>query len=56
MNVLFFVIPIALALGLFFVISFILAIKNGQYEDLDSPSIRMLTDDPTIKRENDHAE
>lgn len=50
MNVLFFIIPLALLLGLVFVLGFIYSIKKGQFDDLDSPAIRMLTDDSTIQR------
>lgn len=49
MNILFFIIPIALLLGLFFVISFIFATKKGQFDDLDSPPFRILNDDSTNK-------
>lgn len=45
MNVLYFMIPIALLLGLGFVISFIWAAKKGQYDDLETPAFRMLFDD-----------
>lgn len=45
MNVLYFMIPIALLLGLGFVISFIWAAKKGQYDDLETPAYRMLFDD-----------
>ncbi|GAB4022653.1 MAG: cbb3-type cytochrome oxidase assembly protein CcoS [Bdellovibrio sp.] len=45
MNMLIILIPFALALGLFFVGTFIWAVKNGQYDDLDSPAQRMLFED-----------
>lgn len=38
-------IPIAIALGVFFVGLFIWITKSGQYDDLDTPSKRMLLDD-----------
>lgn len=52
MNILFFIIPIALILGLFFVVSFIVATKKGQFDDLDSPAIRILNDDQPIPKNN----
>lgn len=38
-------IPIAIALGVFFVGLFIWTTKSGQYDDLDTPSKRILLDD-----------
>jgi cbb3-type cytochrome oxidase maturation protein len=38
-------IPMALFLGSFFVFLFIWATKSGQFDDLDTPSKRMLLDD-----------
>ncbi|MFZ4713189.1 MAG: cbb3-type cytochrome oxidase assembly protein CcoS [Bacteriovoracaceae bacterium] len=55
MNVLYFIIPLALLLGLFFVFSFIMAILKGQFENLDSAATRILIDDSNIQRKDDHA-
>jgi cbb3-type cytochrome oxidase maturation protein len=44
MNVLLYLIPIALSLGLTGLIAFFWAMKNGQFEDLDGASHRMLHD------------
>jgi cbb3-type cytochrome oxidase maturation protein len=38
-------IPMALFLGSFFIFLFIWATKSGQFDDLDTPSKRMLFDD-----------
>lgn len=59
MNMLIVLVPFALLLGLFFVGTFIWAVKNGQYDDLDSPSQRMLFEDnqkviTTINNEEIH--
>ncbi|MCB9063036.1 MAG: cbb3-type cytochrome oxidase assembly protein CcoS [Halobacteriovoraceae bacterium] len=48
MNIVYFLIPIALLLGALFVGAFIWATKTGQYEDLDTPSHRILLDDDNI--------
>lgn len=45
MNVLIFLIPLALLLGVAFTVIFIWAVKNGQYDDLDTPATRILFDD-----------
>ncbi|MBC7865387.1 MAG: cbb3-type cytochrome oxidase assembly protein CcoS [Bacteroidia bacterium] len=39
---------ITVAIG--FLIAFIWSVKNGQYEDDYTPSVRMLFDDPPLKQ------
>lgn len=46
MDVLFYMIPVALLLGLFWLAGFIWSLKSGQYEDLDGAARRILLDDP----------
>ena len=45
MNVLVYLLPIALALGGMGLAAFLWALRNGQYEDLDGAALRVLTDD-----------
>lgn len=45
MKILVFIIPLAIALGLFFLFAFIWATRSGQYEDMDTPAQRILLDD-----------
>lgn len=45
MNVLVYLIPIALSLGALGLVAFFWAAKNGQFEDLDGAPHRMLRDD-----------
>jgi cbb3-type cytochrome oxidase maturation protein len=45
MDVLIYLIPIALTLGLAGLAAFFWAIKSGQFEDLDGAAHRMLRDD-----------
>lgn len=45
MNIVFFLVPAALILGLGFLVFFIWAAKSGQFEDLDTPAVRILIDD-----------
>ncbi|WP_081910098.1 cbb3-type cytochrome oxidase assembly protein CcoS [Thermopetrobacter sp. TC1] len=45
MNVLVFLIPIALFLGLLGLGAFIWALRSGQFEDLDGEALRILDDE-----------
>ncbi|WP_454915342.1 cbb3-type cytochrome oxidase assembly protein CcoS [Xanthobacter sediminis] len=45
MNVLVFLIPIALLLGLLGLAGFLWSLRSGQYEDLDGAAVRILNDD-----------
>ncbi len=43
-------IPIALVIAACAVVAFVWAARNDQYEDLDTPPIRMLMDDAPVTR------
>ena len=45
MSALYFLLPIALALGVVFVGLFVWAVSRGQFDDLDDAPERMLHDD-----------
>lgn len=45
MNILFLMVPMAILLGVGFVIAFIWAIRQGQFDDVDTPARRLLNDD-----------
>ena len=45
MNVLVFLVPIALFLGLGGLITFLWTLRSGQYDDLDGAAVRILPDD-----------
>jgi len=45
MDAIFFLLPIAVGLGAIFAILFVIAVKRGQFEDLDDPPERILKDD-----------
>lgn len=49
MSVIFILIAISLLVATGFLIAFIWSIKNGQYEDDYTPSVRMLFDDELKK-------
>lgn len=45
MNIVDFLIPLALALGGTFAVAFALSVWTGQYDDLETPAHRMLLDE-----------
>ncbi len=45
MSVIYVVLPLALVIGAIAVGAFIWAVRRGQYDDLDTPSVRILFDD-----------
>jgi len=45
MNVLVYLVPIALTLGLIGLAAFLWSLRSGQYEDLDGAALRVLSDD-----------
>lgn len=49
MNIIFLTLGISIAMALVFLGAFIWATKKGQYDDLTTPSERMLLDDYEIK-------
>jgi cbb3-type cytochrome oxidase maturation protein len=49
-NVLVYLVPAALLLGLTGLIAFLWTLRNGQYEDLDGAALRILADDDLEER------
>jgi cbb3-type cytochrome oxidase maturation protein len=47
MNVLVFLVPLALGLGLTGLFAFLWSLRSGQYDDLDGAALRILSDDDT---------
>lgn len=45
MNIVAVLVPVAVALAVVFLILFLLAARDGQFEDLDDPPRRILHDD-----------
>ncbi len=45
MSVIYIVLPIAIVLAVAAVAAFIWATRTGQYDDMDSPALRMLNDE-----------
>lgn len=50
MTIIWFLVPAALALGLNFLIFFVWAVKNSQFEDLETPAVRILFDEKGEKK------
>ena len=55
MSVIFIVVPLATLVVLVAVIAFVISVRRGQFDDLDTPAVRMLYDDasthaPTRRR------
>jgi len=48
-NVLVYIIPIALGLGLVGLFAFLWALRSGQYSDVDGAAQRVLSDDDIVK-------
>ena len=52
MSVIYILLTISIIVAIIFFIAFILAVKNGQYDDSYTPSVRMLFDDELIKEKS----
>lgn len=53
MEVITILIPLALLLALFFIIGFIWMTAKGQYDDLETPAMRMLLEEKNININTD---
>jgi cbb3-type cytochrome oxidase maturation protein len=49
MEVLVFLVPLALLLGLFGLMGFLWSLKNGQYDDLEGAGWRAIADDEPVQ-------
>jgi cbb3-type cytochrome oxidase maturation protein len=50
MSVLFVALPVALMLGFAALLGCLHCIRSGQFDDLESPSVRILIDDQVVKK------
>jgi cbb3-type cytochrome oxidase maturation protein len=50
MNVLVYLVPMALGLGLTALFAFLWSMRSGQYEDMEGAALRMLSDDDVDSR------
>jgi len=53
MDILYLLIPIAMLLVVLIVVIFMWAVRSGQFDDLEGPAHRVLTDDEIPKSPND---
>jgi len=49
MNIIYMLLAISVFVALVFFTIFILSVKNGQYDDMYTPSVRMLFEDEILK-------
>lgn len=54
MNVIYIMIFVSIIIAVLFLIVFIRSVKSGQYEDMYTPSVRMLFDDELIKNKEEN--
>ena len=54
MNIIYVLIPLGLLLMVLAVAAFFWAVRNGQYDDLESPAWRILLDDDRTPPEQKH--
>ena len=53
MNILYFLVPLALMLAALGVWAFVWSVKSGQFEDVETPGMRILFDDEDTPAEPD---
>ena len=51
MSVIYILLTISIVVAIVFFVAFIFAVKNGQYDDSYTPSVRMLFEDELIKEQ-----
>jgi len=51
MGVIYIVLPLAIIIAAIAILAFIWATRTGQFDDLDTPSVRMLHDDEPLRRD-----
>jgi cbb3-type cytochrome oxidase maturation protein len=56
MSVIYVLLTISIAVAVIFFIAFILSVKNGQYDDSYTPSVRILFEDELIKTSDEAAQ
>lgn len=56
MSVIYVLLTISIVIAVVFFVAFIFAVKNGQYDDSYTPSIRMLFEDELVKEQSKPSE
>ncbi|MGZ0017766.1 cbb3-type cytochrome oxidase assembly protein CcoS [Yeosuana sp. AK3] len=52
MNVIYIMLTVSIFVAVIFFIAFIIAVRNGQYDDSYTPSVRMLFEDELVKEKS----
>ena len=55
MSVIYGLLAISIIVALVFLVVFILSVKNGQYDDSYTPSVRMLFDDELVENNSENS-
>ncbi|WBL21150.1 MULTISPECIES: cbb3-type cytochrome oxidase assembly protein CcoS [unclassified Zunongwangia] len=50
MNIIYVLLSISVVVAIVFFIAFIISVKNGQYDDTYTPSVRMLFEDEVVEK------
>ncbi|UOB18908.1 cbb3-type cytochrome oxidase assembly protein CcoS [Abyssalbus ytuae] len=53
MSVIYILITVSIFVAVVFLVAFIVAVKNGQFDDSYTPSVRMLFEDELVKEESE---
>ena len=53
MNIIFMLIAASLVIAILFFILFVKSVKSGQYDDVYTPSVRMLFEDELVEKDSD---
>lgn len=56
MNIIFMLIAASLVIAILFFILFVKSVKSGQYDDVYTPSVRMLFEDELVQQKNSESE
>ena len=51
MNIIYMLLAISILIAVIFFIAFIYSVRSGQYDDIYTPSVRMLFDDELVKED-----
>lgn len=50
MNIIYVLLGVSVLVALVFFVAFIISVKNGQYDDVYTPSVRMLFDEEIVQQ------
>ncbi|MEY8848851.1 cbb3-type cytochrome oxidase assembly protein CcoS [Psychroserpens sp. XS_ASV72] len=51
MSVIYILLSVSIVVAVIFFVAFIVAVRNGQYDDSYTPSVRMLFEDELVKKQ-----